>query len=1123
MSQIVTFYSFKGGVGRTMALANIACSLAAKGRRVLVVDWDLEAPGLHRYFVSYEKHQAMKPGGTLALLEIMAVAGAADSTAFEEVISIPKTDFFSGCNVRLLPAGIGSADYEQRALDFKLEDFYRDKNGAHKLEELRQSWRQRFDFVLIDSRTGITDTGGVCTIFLPDILVLVFTANEQSLAGAIDVAHRAQKGRQCLSFDRKGLTVFPLPSRFDSRTEYEESDQWMRRFADDLAPFFSTWCPRDIPPRTLVERIKIPHVPYFSFGEKLPIVTHPETDPDLPGFYYQNVAAMLDSEFAESVIRSACGISSDFKSDISRIVRYAPAELIGREEELTLLNDAWNAVQRADSKRPQIITFVGLGGEGTTSLVSKWAAELAYQDWPGCDAAFAWSFYSQGTSDKSQTSSDSFLREALLFFGDAEMAESAAGSFDKGQRLAQLVGERRSLLILDGIEPLQYAPTSATGSELKDRGIAALLKGLAANNNGLCIITTRYSIPDLRNFWQTTAPEIKLRSLSTEAGVALLRRLGVKGSQKEFEQLVIDVKGHALTLNLLGSFLRDAHAGDIRKRDLVKLEEADAEEQSGYAFHVMDAYVKSFKVEGEKGLRALMILRLLGLFDRPATWDCLNALWTGEEISGLNGSLIGISESQRNITLKRLEDAGFITMNRDESQYLSVDAHPLLREYFASRVRKELPGAWHEAHRRLYEHLIHGTREGDEPTLEDLQPLYQAVAHGSQSALLREACRVYSERILRGDEYYSLRQLGAVASDLGAITCFFDTPWTQVSSAFAPHERAWLFNEAAFRLRALGRLVEALEPMRAGLADFIGQQNWRDAAVTGGNLSELELALGRVSDALQDAAQSTTYADRSNDEFLMAKLRTTHAEVLTQAGNRVEAETRFREAEHLHAERKPGYPLMFSLQGFRYCDFLLADPEAAAWRSVLLLKTRNSNRAAALSSCNEVSARAEQTLKWAQDNLDLLTIALDQLTFGRAALYLAIVEKSMIVELSTVQFAVDGLRRAGTQDHLPRGLLTRAWLRCFGNNFKSAQEDLDEAWEIAERGPMRLHMADIHLYRARLFHAVKPYPWNKFDDGREGRGPKDDLADARKLIEKCGYWRRKEELEDAEEAAKGWS
>ena len=102
--------------------------------------------------------------------------------------------------------------------------------------------------------------------------------------------------------------------------------------------------------------------------------------------------------------------------------------------------------------------------------------------------------------------------------------------------------------------------------------------------------------------------------------------------------------------------------------------------------------------------------------------------------------------------------------------------------------------------------------------------------------------------------------------------------------------------------------------------------------------------------------------------------------------------------------------------------------------------------------------------------------------------------------------------------------LTRAWLRFHTGQrtgLESAQTDLDEAWEIAERGPMRLHMADIHLYRARLFHSVKPYPWNKDENG-EPRGPKDDLAAARKLIEKCGYWRRKEELKDAEEAAKGW-
>ncbi len=140
-------------------------------------------------------------------------------------------------------------------------------------------------------------------------------------------------------------------------------------------------------------------------------------------------------------------------------------------------------VQRQEPKRANILTFVALGGEGKTSLVAKWAADLAHQDWPGCDAVLAWSFYSQGTREQLSASSDLFLKEALIFFGndaDKEFAASAAGAFEKGQRLARIVGQRRSLLILDGLEPLQN-PTEAKAfkpGELKDQGISKLLKDL---------------------------------------------------------------------------------------------------------------------------------------------------------------------------------------------------------------------------------------------------------------------------------------------------------------------------------------------------------------------------------------------------------------------------------------------------------------------------------------------------------------------------------------------------------------------------------------------------------------------------------------------------------------------
>ena len=153
---------------------------------------------------------------------------------------------------------------------------------------------------------------------------------------------------------------------------------------------------------------------------------------------------------------------------------------------------------------------------------------------------------------------------------------------------------------------------------------------------------------------------------------------------------------------------------------------------------------------------------------------------------------------------------------------------------------------------------------------------------------------------------------------------------------------------------------------------------------------------------------------------------------------------------------------------------------------------------------------------------------------GRTALYRTILEKSEIRNpKSEIEEAVDGLRRSGRSDFLPLGLLTRAWLRFLTGartGPESAQEDLEEAWEIAERGPMRLFMADIHLYRARLFgtrnaefgarNEAAAYPWDRNPDGTP-RGPKDDLAAAEKLINDCGYHRRDEELADAKRAILG--
>lgn len=799
-------------------------------------------------------------------------------------------------------------------------------------------------------------------------------------------------------------------------------------------------------------------------------------------------------------------------------LRHSAERLIGREVELARLDAAW-----ADPAT-HVLTIVAFGGVGKTSLVAHWQAELTKRGYDGA-RYFDWSFYSQGTRAQGGASADQFINRALEFFGDTEMAADAASPWDKGARLAQLVAQRRTLLVLDGLEPLQYPPSSPLAGELRDPAITALLKGLAQRNPGLCVVTTRERVADLTSFRGSTAPELPLNRLSTPAGVELLRTLGVQGNETELEALVKEVQGHALTLNLLGRYLVRAHGGDVRKRDRVRFEKADAKVKGGHAFKAMAAYERWLADGGEEGARQLAILRLMGLFDRPADAGCLAALRRPSAIAGLTEPIVELDEEDWNLAVAALVDCGLVSAA--EAGPDALDAHPLIREYFAKRLRDQTPGAWREAHSRLYEHLRDSV-EHQPDTLEGLQPLYQAVAHGCHANRHQEVGdRVYWDRILRGKQFYSIKQLGAFGADMGAVVCFFDQPWNTVSSLLTPPDRAWLLGRAADCLRALGRLTEALEPVRAGLAMVVEQEDWRNAAIGANNLSALELTLGDVGSAVVDAEQAVAHADRSGDAFQRMSKRTALAGALHQAGRRDEAEELFREAEQMQAERQPQYPLLYSLQGFQYCDLLLSAPERIAWRSVISWRepygAQGGDWNGDAAACRDASHRSTQALAVSERNRWLLDIALDHLTLGRAPLYQSALQTTEPAAGTAPQIddaardhldaSVAGLRRAGTIHYLPGGLLSRTWLRALQGDDDGARTDLDEAWEIAERGPMRLYLADIHLYRARLFHAVQPYPWDS---------PHADLAAARKLIEECGYWRRKEELEDAEAASKEW-
>jgi tetratricopeptide (TPR) repeat protein len=285
-----------------------------------MIDWDLEAPGLDRYFRWPGKLESeligtsspRAPGGLLGLLQAADDRdnGQADIEEWSAAIvgiEVPPAETgisspFAPTPGRLdlLPSGYESSDYGNRLGKFSWSRFFAEHRGGEWLEEIRQQWSSKYEFVLLDARTGLTDSGGICTVQMPNILVLVFSANDQSFEGGLRVVAAAQMARRNYGRDRGQLTVIPLLSRWCGNEEVDIAENWMERFNAELAPLVASWLPRGLSPRRFLERVRVPHVARFSFGEPLPVLTHSLTDPSLPGLAYDNLARLLDSSMRDA-------------------------------------------------------------------------------------------------------------------------------------------------------------------------------------------------------------------------------------------------------------------------------------------------------------------------------------------------------------------------------------------------------------------------------------------------------------------------------------------------------------------------------------------------------------------------------------------------------------------------------------------------------------------------------------------------------------------------------------------------------------------------------------------------------------------------------------------------------
>jgi MinD-like ATPase involved in chromosome partitioning or flagellar assembly/tetratricopeptide (TPR) repeat protein len=295
--KIVTFYSYKGGTGRTMALANVAWILAANGRRVLVADWDLESPGLHRFFHPFlDEDEVRDASGIIDLIRQYAQASEkiADSDDLEYLVherariqqhalSLKWGFDGDGC-LDFLSAGRQNLDYVATLAALDWDTFYERHNGGQFLDAVRADMKRNYDYVLIDSRTGLSDVADICTVHLPDIVVDCFTLSIQGIEGAAQVARLIEAHKD------RGIRILPVPMRVD-QAEKEKVETGHKVAVALFAGLPAAMS--EAQRRQYWAAVEVPYRAFYAYEETLAVFGDPPGSPTSLLSAFERLAAQI--------------------------------------------------------------------------------------------------------------------------------------------------------------------------------------------------------------------------------------------------------------------------------------------------------------------------------------------------------------------------------------------------------------------------------------------------------------------------------------------------------------------------------------------------------------------------------------------------------------------------------------------------------------------------------------------------------------------------------------------------------------------------------------------------------------------------------------------------------------
>jgi len=703
-------------------------------------------------------------------------------------------------------------------------------------------------------------------------------------------------------------------------------------------------------------------------------------------------------------------------------------DIFGRDGEISRLNNYWQ------NGRTNIVQIVAFGGVGKSSLVNRWLSEISKDHYRHANRVYAWSFYWQGHSSDIKSSGDFFIENALEWFGDENPDKGTPWA--KAARLADLIRSHRTLLVLDGLEPLQSPPGPREGI-IENPGIALLIRELASDNRGLCVLTSRLPVTDLESFRDGRVETIDLQNLCFDDGTYLLRNLGIKGNRDIYARAVNAYAGHPLSLSLLAGYLNVAHDGDIESfYELQSLMEE--EKNSDHVSNIMTAYLGWFEGKPEREL-----LYFISIFDRAVSLSDLQEISKNDTASSLTTRLNQLSRNDWYYGISLLSDAKLISKWKKDGE-IFLDCHPIVRDFVSGFLAAEKPDVWEQAHSLLFDFLLERSKH-QSILMEELELLFRAVMHGASAKRYDEAFAVYYHNIK--NRQFSISTEVSHHADHACLRAFFEKPWVVPVQTLAEDAQMYLLASAATNFIYLGKIKEALQPCYTGIQWFLENQRWDEAAAAAAPLASMLIAAGELSKAGQLIEDLSPAIEGSQNDVVVAMARNFKAYIYYLQGDLKKADKFFKKSDEVITRLLPPQTANSPTISSYYCKYLMDTgkvPEALD----RALKTAGWRRR------ESWQVEIDTTSLLASDTLVQGLIFMELGDFNNARRYL--------------DRQVDLFRSLDEWLYLPTGLNYRARFLIRAGELAGASLDLTESIEISKRTGARFGQWEAYIELASL-------------------------------------------------------